>query len=69
MRVYRYNARTDELISVEKLTDEVIDRIAFLCGETAAEVKAQLLGRRTVWTATSYYAAVGVRNCAPYILG
>ena len=46
MRVYRYNARTDELISVEKLTDEAIDRIALLCGDTAAQVKAELLGRR-----------------------
>src|SRR5262249_22527918 len=36
MRVYRYNAQTDELISVKKLTDEVINRIAFLCGDTAA---------------------------------
>jgi hypothetical protein len=43
MRVYRYNARTDELISVETLTDEVINRIAFLCGDTAAQVKAELL--------------------------
>jgi hypothetical protein len=43
MRVYRY---TDELISVEKLTDEAIDRIALLCGDTAAQVKAELLGRR-----------------------
>jgi hypothetical protein len=55
-QVYRYNARTDELISVEKLTDEAIDRIAFLSGDTAAQVRAELLDRRTVWTATSYYA-------------
>jgi hypothetical protein len=40
MQVYRYNARTDELM---KLTDEVINRIAFLCGDTAAQVKAELL--------------------------
>jgi hypothetical protein len=57
MQVYKYDARTNELISVEKLTDEVINRIAFLCRDTAAQVKAQLLGRRTVWTPTSYYAA------------
>jgi hypothetical protein len=44
MRVYRYNARTDELISVEKLSDEVINRIAFLCGDTAAQVKAEFAG-------------------------
>jgi hypothetical protein len=64
MRVYKYNARTDELISVEKLTDEVINRIAFLCWGTAANVKAELLGRRTVWTATSYYAA-SARSVGP----
>jgi hypothetical protein len=40
MRVYKHNARTDELIGVEKLTDEVINRIAFLCVDAAANVKA-----------------------------
>jgi hypothetical protein len=79
MQVYRYNARTDELISVEKLTDEVINRIAFLCGDTAAQVKAELLdgvdgdellrrclkaARRSMWLRA---AAVPIAVCMPAI--
>jgi hypothetical protein len=56
MKVNLYNAKTDELISTEELTDEVIERIAQLSGETADQVREELILRQmSVWTPDGYY--------------